>query len=180
MGKTHAGRQAQRSRAQALAGLQHHRAARHVFALPAYPLAQCRLHRHLHPAVGMQGAVFLHDDGVGPCRHGRTREDAGQGAGGQGGPCAACGNALRHGQGPRAQVGHAQGVAVHGAVVVAGHVQGAAQRLRQHAAVGLKGRNGLQRQHGLGTRQQVAQGVVQGQQRGARRGGWGRAHGFKG
>ena len=116
--------------------------------------------------VALGHTVFLHDHGIGALRNGGTRENAGSFAGVQRLAMRARRNALRHFQnGPRcAHVGAANGIAIHGTVVLRRHLQGRQQILCQHTPIAFKGGHFVHARQGLGTCQQQWQGFVQGQQ----------------
>ena len=71
-------------------------------------------------------------------------------------------NALRHRQRTTGfdcslHVGQAHGVAIHGRVVVARHIEGRHHVLRQHTAIGIKRRDRLHALHRLHTLEQLRQ-----------------------
>ena len=116
---------AQRLRRQTCALRKHHLPHRHVFTTPSNGIANRRHGQEPHRAIQAFG-LFLHQHCIRPWRNGRTSEDAGSGARLQRLAHTARGNALAHGQ-HRAHffdVGHAQGITIHSAVVVGRDVEG--------------------------------------------------------
>ena len=75
--KTNAGGQAQSGRTQTLTARQHHSAAGHVFAAPAYPLTGRRYHGHAHLLCVQRFDVFLHNYCISARRYRCTRENTG-------------------------------------------------------------------------------------------------------
>ena len=155
------------------AALQHHRAARHVLAGASYPLPRLR---HLQNAqqwvylpgicgrirLRLQFAILLHHNRVGAGRNRRSGEDARSAARLQRRAAGARRDALCNPQ-PRLQpdqVGTAQRVAVHRAVVVRGHLQRRDDIAGQDPGVGVEGGNRLGTLERLGRREQLGQGVV--------------------
>ena len=141
------GREADGGGIQAVAGLQHAVPPQDVFALAADghagrgPLVDADGAEGIVQSRGRHGfAVLLHHHRIGAAWHLRAGEDAGRTAGGQRQADLAGGDALadgQHGAGGVDQVGHANGVAVHRAVVFGRHVDARHDVARQHAAPGL-------------------------------------------
>ena len=171
----HTSRLPQLRRPQAGSSGQHHSTARHVFTRAANPLAGLRqgVDADLRGrAIGGvdKGAILLHQHRVGTGGQRRAGEDARQRAGRQRLRGHARGNALALGQ-HRARMRHigaAQGVTIHGTVVLRRHMQGGHHVLREHAAIGIQGSHALYGVKRYDRSQQLRQGLVQWFERRAR------------
>ena len=171
---SHAGCHPQARRAQTLASAQHTLACGNILALAPNPLADRRPGVHHNGALPLGaafGAVFLHQHRVCTHRNRRAGKDARHGSRHQRRATGARRNALGHRQHRTGcAIGGPQRVAVHGTVVLRRHPQGRHHVLRQHAAIGVKGRNCLQSRRVVRQgAEQLAQRVVQGNQGLARR-----------
>ncbi len=137
--------EALRLRRQARAARQHRRAHAHVFAAAADPLTWLRHGVDAHAVVAHNLALLLHHDRVGACGHLGAGKDARCRAGQQRRTDMPRRDALRqrqHGAGRR-HVGSAYCIAVHRRVVLRRHVDQRDHVLRQHAAEGVEGGDGL-------------------------------------
>ena len=168
-------RQAERSWCQARTARQHHRAPCHVLTSPPDPLGRCGQSaqpdgRQSATLGGQQFTVFLHHDSVSTSGNRSAGEDPSSAASGQRHATGAGSNPLAHRQhrARAGQIGAAQRIAVHRAVVLRRHLQSRHQVLRQHAAVGIEGRHRLRISQGAGLTQQFGQGLIEGPQRGPR------------
>ncbi len=146
-GHAHGGRQADGRGVHPVAGAQHGVALHHVLALASDGHAghgqfvdAHRAERIVRAGGGDGLAVFLHHHGIRAGGNLRPGEDARRGAGGQRLAGPAGDDALAHrqqGAGAPHQVGQADRIAVHRAVVFGRHVHRGHDVLRQHAGPGL-------------------------------------------
>ena len=172
---SHPGRLTQLRRPQTGSSGQHHSTTRYVFTRAANPLASSRqgvdAHLRYRAILGLQDrAILLHQHRVGTRGQRRAREDARQRPSRQRLRGHASGNALALGQhrSRLRHIGAAQGIAVHGTVVLRWHVQGRHHILREHAAIGIQCRNALYRVERYDRSQQLRQRLVKGFERRAR------------
>ena len=171
-------RQAERSRCQARTARQHHSAPSHVLTSPPDPPARLGQGvqadgRQFVTLGGQQLTVFLHHNSVGASGNRGAGEDPSGATSGQRHATGAGSNPLAHRQhrARAGQIGAAQRIAVHRAVVLRRHLQSRHQVLCQHAAVGIKGRHRLHISQGTGVAQQFGKSLIEGPQRGQRRAG---------